>query len=308
MTNALQTPEARKRLALTLIWVTPALWAVNYIIARSARGVVEPHMLALGRWALAGAILVAIVRGELWQGRHAALAVWHQYVVLGALGMLVCGAWVYLGAKTTQAMNIALIYAAAPVLISLGSVLWLKERISRVQLLGVGLALAGVVHVVVKGQWAALAQVEWVAGDAWIVLATISWALYALLQKVWPSPLGATARLACICMGGVLVLLPFAVWESSLPTTPAWSWRATGFTVAAALAPGLGAYWIYGWSQKILGASRVAMTLYLGPLYAALAAWWVLGEPLGWHHLAGAALIFPGVFLVTRGPGKAHNT
>ena len=304
MTNAFQTPEARRRLALALIWVTPALWAVNYIVARSARGVVEPHMLALGRWALAGAILVVIVRSELWQGRHAALAVWHQYVVLGALGMLICGAWVYLGAKTTQAINIALIYAASPVLISLGSVLWLKERISRTQLLGVVLALAGVVHVVVKGQWAALAQVHWVAGDGWIVLATIAWALYALLQKVWPSPLGATARLACICIGGVLTLLPFALWESGLPTTPAWSWQATGLTVAVALAPGLGAYWIYGWSQKILGASRVAMTLYLGPLYAALAAWWVLGEPLGWHHLGGAAMILPGVFLVTRAPGK----
>ena len=302
MTNAFQTTEARTRLALALIWVTPALWAVNYIVARNARGVVEPHMLALGRWALAGAILSIIVRAELWQGRHAVLAVWRQYVVLGALGMLVCGAWVYLGAKTTQAMNISLIYAAAPVLISMGSVVWLKERLNRVQLLGVALALAGVVHVVVKGQWAALTQVKWVAGDGWIVLATISWALYALLQKMWPSPLSATARLAAICIGGVLVLLPFAVWESGLPSTPAWRWRATELTVLAALAPGLGAYWIYGWAQKILGTSRVAVTMYLGPLYTALAAYWVLGEPMGWHHVAGAAMILPGVFLANRAP------
>jgi drug/metabolite transporter (DMT)-like permease len=66
------------------------------------------------------------------------------------------------------------------------------------------------------------------------------------------------------------------------------------------LVPGLCAYLIYGWSQKILGASRVAVTLYLGPLYAALVAWGVLNEPLGWHHLVGALLILPGVFLVTR--------
>ena len=206
----MQAFEARRLLALALLWVTPALWAVNFIIARSARGVVEPHMLALGRWALAGAILVLIVRAELWRERRSVLAVWRQCMVLGALGMLVCGAWVYLGAKTTQAMNIALIYAAAPALISLGSALWLKERLSRVQLLGVGVAMAGVVHVVVKGQWAALAQVHWVVGDGWIVLATISWALYALLQKMWPSALSTTARLASICIGCVLVLLPFA--------------------------------------------------------------------------------------------------
>ena len=85
-----------------------------------------------------------------------------------------------------------------------------------------------------------------------------------------------------------------------MPDTPAWSRSASILTVVAALVPGLAAYWIYGWSQKILGASRVAVTLYLGPLYAALAAWLVLNEPLGAHHLSGAALILPGVFLVTR--------
>jgi drug/metabolite transporter (DMT)-like permease len=70
--------------------------------------------------------------------------------------------------------------------------------------------------------------------------------------------------------------------------------------VAAALLPGLCAYWMYGWAQKVLGASRVAVSLYLGPLYAALAAWGVLGEPLGLHHLAGAALILPGVYWVSK--------
>lgn len=293
-------PESRHRLALASIWVTPALWAVNYIVARGAPGVVAPHMLALGRWALAGVLLTIMARTELWRERRGIAAVWPQYVVLGALGMLVCGAWVYQGAKTTVAMNIALIYSASPVLIALGAVAWLGERFSRRQALGVLLAMIGVMHVIVKGRWMALADVQWVAGDGWIVAAMVSWAGYALLQKKWPSSLSATARLAAICWGGVLVLLPFALWEMSLADTPVWSRQATVLTVVAALVPGLGAYWIYGWSQKILGASRVAITLYLGPLYAAVAAWGVLNEPLGWHHLAGAALILPGVFLVTR--------
>lgn len=293
-------PDTRQRLALALIWVTPALWAANYIVARWAPGVVEPHTLALGRWGLAGVLLTFMARTELWRERRAIGAVWYQYLVLGTLGMLICGAWVYLGAKTTEAMNIALIYAASPVLIAVGAVLWLGERMTARQALGVALALAGVMHVVVQGQWLALARVKWVAGDGWIVLAMMSWALFALLQKKWPSALSATARLAAICAGGVLVLLPFALWEMSLPQTPPWSRQATLLVVVAALMPGLGAYWIYSWSQKILGASRVAMTLYLAPLYAAVAAWGVLNEPLGWHHLTGAALILPGVFLVTR--------
>lgn len=299
MAVRLNSPEPRERLALALIWVTPALWTVNYIIARTAPGVIEPYALALGRWGVAGLLLTCFSRAELWRERKAIAEVWYQYVVLGFFGMLVCGAWVYLGAQTTSAMNIALIYSASPVLISLGAVLCLRERFRWQQGLGVALAMAGVLHVVLKGQWAALGQVQWVAGDAWIVAAMVSWALYALLQKMWPSHLSATARLAATCMGGVLVLLPCAVWEWQLQSTPAWTWKATAMVMAGALIPGLAAYWIYGWSQKILGASRVAITLYLGPLYAALAAYGVLGEPLGLHHMAGAALILPGVFLVT---------
>jgi drug/metabolite transporter (DMT)-like permease len=300
----MQRPDTQRRLALALMWLIPALWTVNYLAARNARGVIEPYALAFGRWLIAGVILAIIARQELWQERSNVLAVWYEYVVLGTLGMMICGAWVYLGAKTTQAVNIALIYSAAPVLIALGSVLWLKERMGAVQLAGVVVALVGVVHVVVKGQWTSLTSVQWVVGDLWIIAATVSWAGYALLQKVWPSNLSATARLACICAGGVLVMLPFTIREAGLPTTPAWTWHAVALTVTVALLPGVGAYWIYGWAQKILGASRVAMTLYLGPLYGAVAAYLVLGEPLGWHHLAGAALILPGVFLVTRAPAK----
>ncbi len=301
------SPPSRERRALWLLWITPALWSVNYIVARTAPGVVEPHMLALGRWALAGTILGLIARHELWRERRSSWQVAWQYLVLGALGMLICGAWVYKGAQTTTAMNIALIYAASPVLIALGAVLWLGERFSGRQALGVVIALSGVCHVVVKGQWGALGQVQWVAGDGWIVLAMVAWAGFALLQKKWPSPLGATARLATICLGGVLVLLPFAAWEWQQASTPAWSTQASLLVLGAALVPGIGAYWAYGFCQKVLGASRVAASLYLGPLYGGLTAWAVLGESMGWHHLMGAALILPGIYLASRRVPQARR-
>jgi len=130
----------------------------------------------------------------------------------------------------------------------------------------------------------------------------LSWAAYALLLKKWNSPLSSTARLAAASAGGVVAMLPFALWEAFQPGTPAWTPQATLLTVAAALLPGVGAYWAYGFAQKVLGASRVASSLYLGPLYAGIAAWGVLGEPLGLHHAVGAALILPGIFLVSRKP------
>ena len=66
-------PDAAQRdmrWALVLFWLVPALWTVNYIVARMAPGVIGPYMLALGRWGLAALILVLISRAELWRERE----------------------------------------------------------------------------------------------------------------------------------------------------------------------------------------------------------------------------------------------
>jgi len=295
------SPAPRKEsLARLLVVMVPALWAVNYIVARRAPGVVEPHTLALGRWAMAGLLLGFFSRQELWRERRAIVKAWPQHVVLGSLGMLVCGAWVYIAAHSTGAMNIALIYSVSPVLIMMASAIWLHERITRPQMVGVALAFTGVLHVIVKGQWQALRTLSFSAGDLWIVAAAVSWAFYAVLMKRWPSPLTASARLSTTCAGGAVVLLPFALWEAMAPGTPAWSAQATVLVVTAALVPGIGAYWAYGYAQQVLGASRVAVSLYLGPLCGAIAAWAVLGEQLRGFHLIGALLILPGIVLATQ--------
>ena len=295
--------EAQTRLAGSAIWLIPLLWTVNYYVARRAPGVIEPYTLACIRWGLAGLLLSLHARAELRREWRNIARVWYQYVALGFCGMVVCGAWVYLGAQSTGAVNMALIYSASPVLIAIGSVLWLHERMRGSQVLGVLLALCGVVHVIVKGQWSALGQVQFVAGDLWIVAAMVSWAMYALLQKLWPSSMGSTARLAATCWGALPFLLAGTAWEMAQADTPPLGAHAWALGITVALVPGVMAYWIYGWAQKILGASRVAVTLYLGPLYGALLAWLVLGESLGWHHLLAAALILPGVYLVSRSGG-----
>ena len=161
-------------------------------------------------------------------------------------------------------------------------------------------AMAGVFHVVVKGQWATLSQVVWVLGDGLVVIAMVAWAAYALLLKKWASPLSSTARLAATCLGGSLVLLPFAIIEWTATQHAGWSLNAGLLVLAAAVFPGVGAYWAYGFCQKTLGASRVATSLYLGPLYGGLAAWLFLGETLGWHHAVGAAFILPGIYLASQ--------
>jgi drug/metabolite transporter (DMT)-like permease len=292
------TSLSRHRAALALLFITPALWAVNALIARKASSV-EPHLLAMTRWLLASLLFALGSWHELWAYRRQVLADWKHFLLLGALGMWICGAWVYIGGRSTSAANIGLIYSISPVLIVLASALWLGEPLRVRQALGVALALAGVLHVVLKGQWDALAAVQFVPGDGWILAATISWTLYSLLLKKWPSPLGARARLAVISAAGTLVNLPFALWEIAHSAGPVFSADWALYAVIAAVVPGYGAYLAHSVMQRELGAARVSVVLYLAPIYTGLLAWLALGEPLRSYHLAGLALVLPGIYLVT---------
>src|SRR5205085_8055261 len=164
--------------------------------------------LALGRWTVAALVLGAVSRHELVARRAHIAAEWKHFLVLGALGMWVCGAFVYIGGRSTTAINIGLLYAVAPVLIALASALWLRERLGAVQVVGVALALAGVLHIVLQGHWQALADMQVNAGDVWVAVAVLCWTAYSLLLRAWPSAFGATARLTLIACGGIVVLIP----------------------------------------------------------------------------------------------------
>ncbi len=293
-------PRRRQRIAQLLLWITPALWSSNYIIARAADGVIAPHALALGRWTLALALLLPLSGAALVAGFAQWKHEWKQLLLLGALGMWICGAFVYQGAHSTSAVNIGLIYAATPVAIAFASTRLLHERLSAWQRAGMGLALCGVLFVIAKGDLANLRAVRFSVGDLWILAAALSWVAYTVLLQRWPSVLGPTPRLAAITFGGLLVLLPFTALEAVLQPGPALRGQALGLIVLAGLLPGFFSYQAYGYMLRELGAARSSLVMYLSPVYAAFTAWALLGEAPKGYHAVGAALILPAIWLATR--------
>lgn len=297
--GGLSAPRAT-RLALVLLWLVPLLWSTNYVIARLANGLIAPHLLALGRWSVAAMLLAPWMAPALLRQRDALKREWRQLLVLGFCGMYICGAWVYLAGRSTTSANIALIYSVTPLAIVVLSAQLLHERMRPAQWLGVLLALLGLLVVITHGHLANLLDVRLTAGDGWIAGAAASWAAYSVLLKRWPSALDTGPRLLAIILGGLVVLLPTTLAEALLWPGPPLGWAAAGLVLMAAVVPGVLSYGAYAYLQSQLGAARTAVMLYLPPIYGALLAWLVLGERPGWHHLAGAALILPSIWLATR--------
>lgn len=291
--------RAHARFVTALVWIIPAVWSSNYMIARAAGPLVTPHVLAFGRWGLVFLVLLAMCSHTLFKDFGRVRREWRQCLVLGALGMWICGAWVYIGGHTTTATNIGLIYAAAPVGIAIGSQRLLGERLSPWQYLSMAMALSGVLFVILKGDPSALLEVRLTPGDGWIAVACVSWICYSLLLKHWKTTLSAVERLCCITAGGLVMILPFLlveVWITPLAITP----KGMGLIVLAALLPGLISYLAYSHVQHHIGAARASLMLYLAPVYAFVLAWLILGERPHWYHAVGAALILPGIHFATR--------
>lgn len=287
-------------MAMALLCFAPVFFATNMLTARAMADHVPPVGLAFGRWSLTFAILLFFVAPTLWRERRAILAEAGRFLILGALGMGVCGVFVYVGADTTTATNIGLIYATSPIMITLIAWRFMGEAITTVKAIGIALSLIGVLVIVCRGDLAVLTGLNFVVGDIWILFSTLGWALYSILLKHWQSGLTLMARFAAITLGGVLVLLPFQLWEGISHGWPVFDSRTLGAFAVLAIVASFLAYQSYAYIQRHLGAGPTSLLMYLIPLYNGVLAYFILGEALQSYHLAGAVLVLPGVYLATK--------
>ena len=286
--------------SLPLMLGTPLLFAANMVVARWAESAaIPPLFLAFGRWALACLFLLPIAAPQLWKWRYVLIANWSPLLLLAGLGMGVAVAPQYIGAHDTSAANVALIFAACPVFVALiETVVW-RIPLQRMRIYGMALAMGGVLVVLTQGNIATLGMPAFGRGDLWVLLAAVGWALYTVLGKRHPlPPMPVTVRLAALIGSGALILAPFAAWETASGAMPDFSdARLYASLCFLAIVPSLGAYFFFDRLVGLVGPAGASVSMYLVPLYAAFAAWPLLGEMPQGFHAAGFGLILIGVML-----------
>ena len=285
--------------AFALLALAPLFMATNILVGRAVAHEVPPIGLAFWRWAVAFLLLAPFVLPRLIAKRRVLIAAWPLLAALGATGMAICAAFIYIALSTTTATNAGLLQAASPIVILLLAAALLGERLSWRQGAGVALAIAGVVAIVTRGQPEALLALDVTPGDLWVGGLTVAWGVYSVLLRRKPAALDMTELFAACCLTGMLALLPFYVWEIAVvgptPATPT-SLAAIGFI---GLVPSILSYLSYAGGVAILGAARAGAFLYLLPIYAACLAWAFLGERLEGFHALAAVLILGGVWLAS---------
>ncbi|HJV62053.1 MAG TPA: DMT family transporter [Albitalea sp.] len=291
-----------------LMTLPPLLWAGNAVVGRMTVGSVPPLMLNFLRWVLAGLILLPL-GWKLFRDPGAIAARWKYLLLIGLLGVGSYNALQYLALVTTTPINVTLIAASSPVwMLVVGSLLH-SEHPTRRQIAGAVLSLAGVLLVIARGEPAALAQVRFVAGDLYVLIAVVAWAFYSWLLARPPQSMSGAARPDWDWAAFLLVQTIFGLlWagaaagvEAAVGHAPI---RWNGWVVAAllyvAVGPSVIAYRCWGLGVVQAGPALAAFFGNLTPVFAALMSAAALGEAPHWFHAVAFALIVGGILVSSR--------
>jgi len=216
---------------------------------------------------------------------------WPQLALLGVIGLTVYHLCLNYAetriASGTASILISLVPAATAAL----SAIWLHERLSARTLVGLVVALVGVVMVVL----ASGKQVKFEPMAALVLLSVLASAIYFVGQKPLFARNSMVGVTAFTFFAGTLGTLPFA---SGLPQALAIApWSHLAALLWLGIAPSFVGYLAWNAALRRVSASQVSSFIYFSPPIAVLIGWLWLGERPGMLTLVGGAITVGGVVL-----------
>lgn len=286
-----------KGLLYAALIATTIVWGGSFVAVKQALRYLSPLELLLMRFVPAALAFAALI---CWKEPTALAkllrAEWRSLCLMGLFGVVVYHLALNTGAQLIPAGTASLIMAVNPAFIFLLSVLFLRERMTRIRVLGLCIAFLGlfiVIHFANSGE----VDFHYLRG-VWITLiAPLSWAAYTVVSR----PLAAQhPPLAVTGMGTILGALPILCTARSslfhgLAVMPWDGWASIAFLSLLATVGGV-TVWVT--ALQHLDASRVGGFIYLVPLWGVLLSQLLLGEPLTLPMVIGALVVISGVVLV----------
>ena len=287
-----------------LLVIPPLLWAGNAVVGRLVHELIPPITLNFIRWVLAFAILLPLAHGVL-RADSPLWPHWRRYALLGLLGIGAYNALQYMALQTSTPINVTLVGSSMPVWMLAVGALCFGAAVTRQQLAGAALSMAGVLLVLSRGEWAQLLALRLVPGDLFMLLATISWSFYSWLLVRTSEPASVRGDWAAFLTGQMVFGLAWsgvfasAEWATG-HTHIAWGWPLVAALLFIAIGPALVAYRCWGIGVQRAGPAVAGFFSNLTPLFAALLSAAFLGEAPSGYHAVAFALIVGGIVVSSR--------
>ncbi len=280
-----------------------SLWAVSFVATKIALEAIPPLSVVSLRL-LVGALcfLPLLLLGDRIRRIRGGAT------LAGLFGLSLLGAGLHysfqtVGLQYTRASNASLYVATGPITILLLAVVFLHEKLNLRKVLGIIVAVVGVLVVMGMGTLAGFRLPAHVIGDLLVICSIVLWAGFTVFGKPLTERLGALTVTAAVTVMGAAWMAPVGWLElhyrgfSLASVTPA-GWSAVAFLGAGC---NFLAVLLYFSALERTESQKVGVYLYtIPPLTAAVAAV-VLHEAITVNLLVGTVLVIAGVALTERG-------
>jgi drug/metabolite transporter (DMT)-like permease len=279
-----------------LLVLTSMMWAGNGVAARLAVDHISPMALTSLRWIVTCLAMAAFAwrpMVEAWPKLKPRLG---YLVVMGIIGFNGFNVPFYWGAHHTSAVNLTIIQGSIPVFVMLGVLALYGTPIGALQALGMTVTLVGVAVLASQGDIAHLIGLDFNVGDIGMIAACLLYAGYTIGLRTRPNVPGL-ALLGAFAVTAALSSVPLLAIEAVNGTLQWPDGRGLLIILYVGLLPSLTAQMLFMRAVELIGPGRAALFVNLVPVFGALFAVAILGEPFGIYHAAALALVLGGIAL-----------
>jgi drug/metabolite transporter (DMT)-like permease len=270
-----------------------ALWGASFLFMRIAVPAFGPLAIADIRTAIAAVVLLGLL---LWRGGLGELAPnAPRLLLLGAFNSALPFTLFAYAALSVTAGMAGILNATVPLFAAVVAWLWLRDRLTWLQCLGLAIGFAGVL-------WLSYGSASFKAGGTgWAIVAalvaSLSYGISGNMAKRYYAHIRPLAVAAGSQIAATLVLLPLAVsnWPQVAPSATDWS----AAVALGVFCTGL-AYALYFRLIARIGPTKTMAVTYLIPAFAMLWGLLFLAEAVTALMLAGCAIILIGTALTTQ--------
>ena len=274
-----------------------------------------PVFLASGlRFAIASALMLPLLK---IRGKRVVIPTWKE--LAGLAFMAFCGQFVFtvlvlLGLRYTSAIEAGIITSTSPAMMVGLSFFLFKERPGLLRWAAVGLVVVGIVSVTLGGSSGApggsgvvYTPAGRLAGNLMMVGAVAGEAVFLLMRKRIPSRISNLALTAWLCFSGMVMFLPFALYQAldfDFTAVSPGAWGAVAyfgavFTVVAYL------FWFSGVS-RVSGTTAGIFTAVM-PVSAVLLSSIFLKETFTLYHGLGIVLVLAAILIMALESGPDNS-
>ena len=267
------------------------IWSSAFTSARIIVVDASPVASLAFRFLISGLIGIAIARrlGQTW---HLTRAQWKATFVFG-----VCQNALYLGLNFVamqwiEASLASIIASSMPLMVAFAGWVILKDKLSRIGLVGMGLGFSGVILIMGSRLGGGVDAL----GVVLCVIAAIALTVATLSMRNASSGGNLMMVVGLQMLVGSAVLAVVALLFEDVHVT--FTWPLVGAFIYTTLAPGLLATWIWFSLVARSGAVRAATFHFLNPFFGVAVAAVVLDESLGMTDVIGVIIITVGILAV----------